>query len=112
MFHHYTAEFQTTMKKSSQLERLRSKFGDQELWESGSKHAERDLGFISSAGVFDEDGVMLSEPWSDALFFAPVVDEAIIAKREASSENRKKEQVIFWPKSTFFCFYHICIHSA
>ena len=88
------------MKKASQLERLLSKFGAKELWESGSKHSERDLGFISSAGVFDEDGVMLSEPWSDALLFAPVVDGAIVAKRHSLSENRKKEQVIFWLKPT------------
>jgi hypothetical protein len=82
------------MKKASQLERLRAKFGDAEHWASGSKHAERDLGFISSAGVFDENGAMLSEPWSDSLLFAPAVDEAIIAKRQIIAENRKKEQVM------------------
>jgi hypothetical protein len=79
------------MKKASQLERLRSKFLDQEVWESGSKHAERDLGFIGSAGVFDENGVMLSEPWSDALLLAPALDEAVIAKRQAISDSRKKD---------------------
>ncbi len=105
------------MKKSSQLERLRSKFGVNELWESGSKHAERDLGFINSAGVFDEDGVMLSEPWSDALLFAPVVDEAIIAKRQALFENRKKEQVTFVPSCLSYApitsiFTHIDMHFA
>jgi hypothetical protein len=83
------------MKKASQLERLRSKFGDTEYWETDSKHAERDLGFISSNGVFDENGVMLSEPWSDALLFAPVVDDSSIVKRQIRSENRKKEQVMF-----------------
>jgi len=82
------------MKKASQLERLRSKFLDKEGWDAGSKHAERDLGFIGSAGVFDENGVMLSEPWSDALLFAPALDEAMIAKRQAVSDNRKKDAVI------------------
>jgi hypothetical protein len=81
------------MKKASQLERLRSKFGDMEHWDSGSKHAERDLGVISSAGVFDELGNMLSEPWSDSLLFAPVIDEASISKRQITSEIRKKAQV-------------------
>jgi hypothetical protein len=100
------------MKKSSQLERLRSKFGEKEVWESGSKHAERDLGFISSAGVFDEEGVMLSEPWSDALLYAPVLDEAIIAKRQIAAENRKKEQVTFWLVLTICCVHHIHNHSA
>jgi hypothetical protein len=82
------------MRKASQLEKLRSKFGEKEHWDSGSKHAERELGFIGSVGVFDENGAMLSEPWSDALLFAPAVDEAIISKRQIISENRKKEQVI------------------
>jgi hypothetical protein len=83
------------MKKASQLERLRSKFGDMEHWDSGSKHAERDLGVISSAGVFDELGNMLSEPWSDSLLFAPVIDEASISKRQITSEIRKKAQVTY-----------------
>lgn len=86
------------MKKTSQLDRLRTKFGDAEFWDSGSKHAERDLGFISSAGVFDENGAMLSEPWSDAQLFAPVVDEAVVAKRQMMAENRKKEQVTCYIK--------------
>ena len=82
------------MKKASQLERLRSKFGDMEHWDSGSKHAERALGVISSAGVFDEFGNVLSEPWSDSLLFAPVIDEASI-KRQITSEIRKKAQVTY-----------------
>jgi hypothetical protein len=83
------------MKKASQLERLRSKFGDKEHWDSASKHAERDLGVISSAGVFDELGNVLSEPWSDSLLFAPVIDEATISKRQITSEIRKEAQVTY-----------------
>ncbi len=82
------------MKKSIAAGKVAFKL-NMEHWDSGSEHAVRNLGVISSAGVFNELGNMLSKPWSDSLLFAPVIDEASISKRQITSEIRKKAQVTY-----------------
>ncbi len=50
---------------------------------------------LGSQGVFDEDGNILSEPWNEAMLWAPAIDEEGLKLHEQQKLQKKLEQVIF-----------------